>query len=469
MHVHIDHTHSELVQDYRGAAEQLRRTRDDLYPLLRKASDLLNESFREEPAFEFGRIAVELLDDAHDLERRGDFLIEADARVAMLINEQAGDLVNQHLVDDAIRNGWTYAEADLRHQLAELRRLPFHQQLARAGDILQIGHTLQILAAPHSTLGVQGDTDSDLREVRIGAPLRVSGATPAERGHNLVVRALEDTANPDATLQDEFEVILHENGNLTIVLPGVIDLSDKLQLFPHFGWDEEHRSLRDLEMAAAKSSQSTRLEDNEYGLRVRDWVRMAVEDGVIEPRASTTIIGHSFGADTALDLAADPELNGLWLDVTHVVPMAYHNEPQFRALPENTQVLAIQNIWDMPVLAESIGATGMGLQGVGELHNTLGRYGVEGIEGLADAGGWLINETLNEIEGAVADEWGVEFDVPPIPKAEIMHDDYREISDNMLLVEFEGGLGGAGHEQSHYIGFLERTCLLYTSPSPRDA
>jgi len=457
MYVGIDNSqHQELVDAYNIAARTLLDVRSDLTPLLSEAQELLGHPVARPVHIALSGTAVDLERDASDLQRRGEFLIEADARVAMQVAEQAGDLLNSFLVQDALKNGWTYREAELRNELAQLRKLSKEGQIRRANDIRRIEETLRILEGPHSAIGVTGDLDHNFENVRIGPPLRLYSRTPESRGRDLIIRALEDTANQDILLQDEFQAILHENGNLTLVLPGVVDLSNKFKLWPEFGWEEEHNTTRDLEMGAVNSSLSTEIEDNEYGRRVRDWIRFAIQEGIIEPGTQTSIIGHSYGGDSALDLAADPEVNGVLLNVTHVIPMAYHNEPQFEDLPDETRVLALQNIWDAPVFGEAIGAIARHPQNIKEPVGSAARSGVEVVESLADGGSWLINETLNEIEGAVDEELGIRFDVPAIPKAEFKHDDYRSVSNEILLVEFEGGFSGFGHHQDHYVHFLER-------------
>ena len=79
-----------------------------------------------------------------------------------------------------------------------------------------------------------------------------------------------------------------------------------------------------------------------------------VEQGV--PLGSQiVIVGHSFGSDTALDLASDPSFNGpQGFDVTHVVAAGYDSQPQLDDIPDRTNVLVLQNRDDVPVLVESV-------------------------------------------------------------------------------------------------------------------
>lgn len=176
-------------------------------------------------------------------------------------------------------------------------------------------------------------------------PFTVTGDGPVERGRNAVIRALEDTADGDQIRGDEFELVDHGNGSFTVVLPGVTDLSS-----PNAGLNPFNRSVRDTDYAASRSAASAAVEDNEYARMVREYIARNVPPG-----SSLAIVGHSFGADTALDLAADPEFNGQQYTVSHVVAAAYHSEPQLAHVQDGTEVLVLQNNKDVPVMVEEIG------------------------------------------------------------------------------------------------------------------
>ena len=457
MFVQIDNEgHVELVGRYRAAATDVRTARTNLRSLVSQAEDLLGTPAPQITSM-LSDVARDLEFDATDLEWRGDFLIRADARLATQVAARSGELLNRFLVEEALENGWTYREAELHAEFEQLRRLPVEEQIKRWRQIRYIEETLRILEAPNTTLGITGDIDSDLSKVRVGPPLRIENPSAQGRGRDLVIRALEDTADPDIILQDEFEAILHDNGNVTLVLGGVTDLSS-----PDLGYNDEHRSLRDIDQEALPSSKSSLVEDNGYARRVQDWVEQQVRLGVIEPGAQTTIIGHSFGGDTALDLAADPHFNGELLNVTHAVPVAYYNEPQFADVPAHTNVLVLQNIWDVPVLAEGIGTIYHDddeAQPADENDPVFAaeRLVVEGAEEVVDGASWVIDRIVDGGEALIESEVGIEVDVPDIPHVEFQHDDIRRIEDNILLVEFEGGFTGAGHHQDNYTGFLLRS------------
>lgn len=174
---------------------------------------------------------------------------------------------------------------------------------------------------------------------------RTDGTNNTEKGTAAVSQSLSDTINSELIREDEAQLIKHDNGTYTLVLPGVTDLSS-----PNFGLNEHHDSSRDTNRAATKSAASTDVEDNEYALLIREFVAENVPTG-----SKVAIVGHSFGADTALDLSADPVFNGEMVQVTHVVAAAYDSGPQLSAVQNNTEVLTLRNNKDVVVIAENLG------------------------------------------------------------------------------------------------------------------
>ena len=194
-----------------------------------------------------------------------------------------------------------------------------------------------------SRYGDHGETfDGDVR-----SPFAIFGSNADQRGRNLVIRALADTNDEVQIRQDEFELVRLSNGRYLVVLPGVTDLSS-----PDLGLNDRHRTVRDVDQYAYPSSQSTSVADNRYAQMVWDGL---IASGV--PFGSELmIVGHSYGADTALDLAADPMFNGsAGFDVTHVVAAGYHSEPQLPHVDAGTEVLVLQNHRDAAVIAEAVG------------------------------------------------------------------------------------------------------------------
>ncbi len=180
----------------------------------------------------------------------------------------------------------------------------------------------------------------------IRQPFLAAGETEEERGLNALIRGLDDTGNPDQIQTDEFEIIDHGNGSYTLVLPGVTDLSS-----PVLGFDPYDQSVRDNDQGAVYSLQSADIDDNIYAAYVAEYLD---NNSDVPPGADLMIIGHSYGADTAMDLAADDDFATRY-NVTHVVAAAYNSGPQTPFVDADTQVLVLENANDKAVLGEAIG------------------------------------------------------------------------------------------------------------------
>ncbi len=258
-------------------------------------------------------------------------------------------------------------------------------------------------------------------------PYDVHGDDPLERGRNLVVRALQDSAAGYRIGPDEFEVVQFDDGRYLVVLPGVTDLSDV-----DLGLSDTHRTVRDLDRFAGASSRSSAVDDNRYARMV--WQALA-ERG-IAPGSELVIIGHSFGADTALDLAGDPHFNGPGgYDVTHVVAAGYFSQPQLSSVPPTTSVLVLENHRDAAVIAEAAGQAG-------PIDVVTAGLDVIGIGW--DVGWALAHGDTDAATGRAADVLTLEPSV-------------SAVGDHHVVAVFEGGGHGAGHHQSNYIAFVEAT------------
>lgn len=174
-------------------------------------------------------------------------------------------------------------------------------------------------------------------------------------GRRTLDETILHTAPGGPIQQDEFEIIELENGNYIVNLPGVIDLSEKIDDVrsgnaPHIGLDPYNRSVRDLDFNATRSSASADVDDNEYAKMVRDYVLENVPQG-----ANVMLVGHSYGGDTALDLASDPTFNNAetGVNVTHAVSAGYYSQPQLDSVQDHTQVLVLENNQDVVINAES--------------------------------------------------------------------------------------------------------------------
>jgi hypothetical protein len=253
---------------------------------------------------------------------------------------------------------WTTA-AFLRRAVDEMTRADSSFDASAPGDVAAL------LAAMETELGAgaAGATASSAfgdpgergdREVR--TPYLTAGSSPVDRARRRVARALTDTGEARRIRADEFGLVRLDDDRFVVVLPGVVDLSAV-----DLGWDARHRSVRDLDRAAFESSRSTGAAGNPYARAV--WSSLAAAG--VPTGAKIMLVGHSFGADTALDLASEPGFNGPdGYRVTHVVAAGYHSVPQLSDIAadtaaNHTEVLVLQNHRDVPVIVEAVGEAGV--------------------------------------------------------------------------------------------------------------
>ena len=174
-----------------------------------------------------------------------------------------------------------------------------------------------------------------------------TGSPQAERGRALVTHALQDASPGGQIARDEFALIDHGIGpngarTYTVNLPGVIDLSN-----PVPGFDPNHQSVRDMDQVAIHSAPTASLSDNRYA----QMVATALEEVGVPAGSNVMLIGHSFGADTVLDLAASPAFTESY-NVSHVVAAAYDSVPQLAEVSPEIDVLVLQNESDQAIALE---------------------------------------------------------------------------------------------------------------------
>ena len=293
-------------------------------------------------------------------------------------------------------------------------------------------------------------------EVR--TPFFAVGATPDARGRSVVARALADASDVAQIRSDEFELVHLATDRYLVVLPGVTDLSP-----PHLGLDPVDRSVRDLDQHAYPSSKSTDVEHNRYAAMVWDSLR---SHGV-PMGADLMIVGHSFGADTALDLAADAAFNGPGgYHVTHVVAAGYYSDPQLVDVGPGTEVLVLQNSRDAVVIAEAIGHHHVtdSIESAGRAVSDLGS---------GDVGGALANGAATVFHGVGAMFGGVRHAIghtddlvdvgvgiatrdpqrvqDGIAEVVTLDAGIREVTSEQLVDVFDGGAAGVGHHPANYI------------------
>lgn len=381
----------------------------------------------------------------------------ADPRMALFLGIDEGTHFDTDIAAIALAQGWTYEEAQLRLRLIDISMLPDDQIVSHLGEIDALSIQLAGIDFPTLTDGMSGDLGGT-HSTEIRTPFALAGGTNAVLGRQAIIQMLTDTGtDPGQIRRDEFEMIYHDNGKVTIVLPGVIDLSK-----PGLGLDPLTRSVRDTDQYAVPSSFSADAADNQYAMMVMEQVRQQILAGVIPLGADVMIVGHSFGADTAVDLASSPAFNGDMVNVTHVVAAAYHTEAQLSEVEPGTQVVVLQNNVDIPVIAEGLGAditdavtgsnhsNGSGGEGLGNAFIELGEAGINALADGADA-------VVDAMEDGFEGEFNIEVDVPDIPTLDIPTTSVEAVNDEIVLAEFDGGFHLMGHHQDNYNEYIEST------------
>lgn len=317
------------------------------------------------------------------------------------------------------------------------------------------------LAGWHAVLGASGPLGEpgQLHDAELRSPYTILGSTPLALGRSLLLRALSDTADDHQLRADEFGLVQMGPDHYVVVLPGATDLSS-----PDWNLSDENRTVRDLDRYAVRSSRSSDVADNRYAGMVRDGLaRVGVPDG-----AHLAIVGHSFGADTALDLAADESFTDRY-DVSHVVAAGYWSQPQLADVRPGVEVLVLQNSIDGAVIAESVGhsqlaqaaeargsAVGHLLDGDlgGALGSTIDAVGHE-LSAIVDAGEFVVEhaDDLVETGGALATH---RFDRVAAGALDLIRLDAGVTRDGDIVVDvFDGADRGAGHHPANYASHVE--------------
>jgi hypothetical protein len=307
---------------------------------------------------------------------------------------------------------------------------------------------------PGGDLG--GTFDAEARR-----PVESLPGADAQRARALLARLFGDLGAASQIRADEFGLVQVADDRFIVVLPGVTDLSDLDPLL-----SDRHRSVRDLDQYAIRSSRSTSVADNRYAAMV--W--QALETVDVPHGAALMIVGHSFGADTALDLASDRRFNGDRFRVTHVVAAGYHSRPQLADVVDGTEVLVVQNRHDLVVAAERVGQSSAADSVVGRVRQ-LGDVlrldpaaavdrSWEVLDDDLDALGELRDFATSHADdlgdlavGAVSANWERTKDaagelVAPEPHVE-------RVGDDIVVDVLDGGRVGAGHHLSNYAEHLD--------------
>lgn len=172
--------------------------------------------------------------------------------------------------------------------------------------------------------------------------------------------------------QDEIEVRRLDNGRYIVILPGVVDLSENLgtlnvgdflrgrqgnltaqdllrgRVADPFFEPNEWSSVRDMRYAIGSA--------NGYGGAYASAVKAQLEALGVPPGADIMLVGHSYGAYTAVELATDSSFNGTEgrYNVTHVVAAGAETDWYLDDLPPGTKALVLNNRRDLVYQAEDL-------------------------------------------------------------------------------------------------------------------
>ena len=201
-----------------------------------------------------------------------------------------------------------------------------------------------------------------------------TGARPGSRrverfeplvGRNALVEAFYATADGRRAEGHEIEIRQLENGRWIIVLPGVVDLSSGVGevagaalrgdvLAPWFD-GEQPDTARRMEYASLEALDDADQFNNPYARRVIEQMKLAG----IPAGAEVMIMGHSFGAYTAMELAGNPMFNssdgesaGYHVNVTHVLAAGADTDWKLSEVPGSTAALVLNNRLDLVVRGE---------------------------------------------------------------------------------------------------------------------
>ena len=228
---------------------------------------------------------------------------------------------------------------------------------------------------------------------RVVGPLGPAlGRTAADRGRDTAAGLLGLTTGRDGPWDDEYLVVDHGDDRFTVVLPGVVDLTR-----PLVGLDPRHRSVRDLDRSAFAAVAADDPDANPYAAAVA----ATLAGAGVPPGAELAVVGHSYGADAAIDLLGSSALTDQGYRLTTVVAAGYHvDDDRLASLDGSSTVLVLENRRDLPVLVESV---------------------PEILAGAGSAAG------------------------------------RRGAADGIVVRHFDGGLAGAGHDPSNYARYLRST------------
>ena len=214
---------------------------------------------------------------------------------------------------------------------------------------------------------------------------RVTSFEARSSGREDIVEAFYATTDERRAAFDEIEIRRLDNGRYMVILPGVTDLSEAgdaarqgaiagsaaligapppmrvaaaaaavagAVALEWFG-SGQRDTVRRMEYAIGEADRG-RDYDNPYARRVKE----QMERAGIPAGADVMLVGHSFGAYTAMDLAGDSTFNtvsdpaGYHVQVTHVLAAGADTNWRLPDLPAGTKALVLNNDADRVVQVE---------------------------------------------------------------------------------------------------------------------
>lgn len=151
-----------------------------------------------------------------------------------------------------------------------------------------------------------------------------------------------------------------DDGKYVVNLRGIEDGAKSAMLLPKPGvaFDERNQALEnDSPRATRWATQSigddanwSTTWENPYAVQVR----LALQEHGVPPGADVMLVGHSYGAYTAMELASDTSFNGGYVNVKTVVAMAADVDFRMDDMPAGTTGLVLNNANDLVAGAESL-------------------------------------------------------------------------------------------------------------------
>lgn len=240
-----------------------------------------------------------------------------------------------------------------------------------------LGEAVELLDRLADELRRHADEQRAVAAAHVDGERRQRFAPPAD-GRGAVVAALTALSDGERIAADEIEIRALDNGRYVVVLPGVTDLSRGARELVGGPWWNVAVGL----LAGVRDAVSVWTGDEPTTPRrtvhalpavlglgsanpYAGAVVAALERAGVPSGAELMLVGHSYGAYTAVDLATDPAFNalnalnggapvGYHARVTHVVAAGAELDWRFADLPEATDVLTLNNRWDAVYQVEDL-------------------------------------------------------------------------------------------------------------------